>query len=126
MRNPFVVALFTLILMLILSMAIGAVFIPPTELWRVLTGNASNETFRTILLDIRLPRTILIALVGRGAGRERRNLSGIIPQPTGGPLSDRCGFGCGIGRDPCDVRSGGPTRCSACWLSRWQLLSPAC
>ena len=64
MRNPFLTTLLTFIAMLILSMAIGSVFIPPAELWRVITGATSDETARTILLDIRLPRTILIAMVG--------------------------------------------------------------
>ena len=72
MRNPFIISLLALFAMLVLSLAIGSVFIPPAELWRVVAGVASNETFRTILVNIRLPRTALIALVGAalaGSGR---------------------------------------------------------
>ena len=76
MRNPFVITLLAFGSMLIFSMVIGSVFIPPAELWRAITDATSNETARTILLDIRLPRTLLIALVGAALGG-----SGAAPQP---------------------------------------------
>ena len=63
-RAPFLSSLLLLLIALLLSLAIGSVFIPPAELWRVITGTSSSEVFRTIFLDIRLPRTILIAFVG--------------------------------------------------------------
>ena len=64
MRNPYFITLFALFIMLIVSLAIGSVFIPPAELWRLMNGTSDNETFRTILWNIRLPRTALIALIG--------------------------------------------------------------
>ena len=68
MRNPFFITLLALIVMLIVSLAIGSVFIPPAELWRLVNGTSDSDTFRTILWNIRLPRTALIALIG-AAGR---------------------------------------------------------
>lgn len=97
MRNPFLLALFTLIIMLILSMAIGSVFIPPSEVWRVLTGVTSNETFRTILLDIRLPRTALIALVGAALAGSGATYQGLFRNPLADPYLIGVAAGAGLG-----------------------------
>ena len=97
MRNPFVIALLTLIIMLILSMAIGSVFIPPAEVWHVLTGAASNETFRTILLDIRLPRTALIALVGAALAGSGATYQGLFRNPLADPYLIGVAAGAGLG-----------------------------
>ena len=56
MRNPFFLTLLALIIMLIVSLAIGSVFIPPTELWRLVNGTSDNDIFRTILWNIRQRR----------------------------------------------------------------------
>jgi iron complex transport system permease protein len=97
MRNPFLLTLFTLIIMLILSMAIGAVFIPPTEVWRVLMGVTTNETFRTILLDIRLPRTVLIALVGAALAGSGATYQGLFRNPLADPYLIGVASGAGLG-----------------------------
>lgn len=97
MRNPFLIALLTLILMLILSMAIGSVFIPPVDVLRVLSGNTSNETFRTILLDIRLPRTILIALVGAALAGSGATYQGLFRNPLADPYLIGVASGAGLG-----------------------------
>jgi len=97
MRNPFVLTLSILIIMLILSMAIGSVFIPPTELWRVITGAASNEIFRTILLNIRLPRTALIALVGAALAGSGATYQGLFRNPLADPYLIGVASGAGLG-----------------------------
>ena len=97
MRNPYLIALLVLLIMLILSMAIGSVFIPPLEVWRVLTGTASNETFRTILLDIRLPRTALIALVGAALAGSGATYQGLFRNPLADPYLIGVASGAGLG-----------------------------
>jgi iron complex transport system permease protein len=97
MRTPFLIALFTLILMLILSMAIGSVFIPPADVLGVLSGSLSNETFRTILLDIRLPRTILIALVGAALAGSGATYQGLFRNPLADPYLIGVASGAGLG-----------------------------
>lgn len=97
MRNPFLLAVLTLLLMLTLSMAIGSVFIPPVELWRVLVGDASNETFRTILFNIRLPRTILIALVGAALAGSGATYQGLFRNPLADPYLIGVASGAGLG-----------------------------
>src|SRR6266508_5540019 len=97
MRNPFIITLFALLIMLILSMAIGSVMIPPTEVWRVITGAASNETFRTILLNIRLPRTALITLVGAALAGSGATYQGLFRNPLADPYLIGVAAGAGLG-----------------------------
>jgi iron complex transport system permease protein len=97
MRNPFMVVLLALLTMLILSMAIGAVFIPLPALWHVLTGGETNETFRTILLDIRLPRTILIAMVGAALAGSGATYQGLFRNPLADPYLIGVAAGAGLG-----------------------------
>jgi iron complex transport system permease protein len=97
MRNPFVLTLIALFIMLILSMAIGSVFIPLTDLWQILTGTAENETFRTILVDIRLPRTVLIALVGAALAGSGATYQGLFRNPLADPYLIGVASGAGLG-----------------------------
>src|SRR5512141_1801507 len=97
MRNPYLIALITLVAMLILSMAVGSVFIPPAELWRALTNAGSNPTFRTILLDIRLPRTALIALVGAALAGSGATYQGLFRNPLADPYLIGVAAGAGLG-----------------------------
>ena len=95
--RPFLSSFSFLLAALLLSMAIGSVFVPPTELWRVLTGAASNETSRTILLDIRLPRTMLIALVGAALGGSGAAYQGLFRNPLADPYLIGVASGAGLG-----------------------------
>lgn len=97
MRNPFIISLFVLAITLMLSIAIGSVFIPVAELWSVLTGATYNETFRTILLDIRLPRTILIALVGAALGGSGAAYQGLFRNPLADPFLIGVASGAALG-----------------------------
>src|SRR5512146_2902561 len=97
MRNPFLITLLALAVMLILSLAIGSVFIPPAELWRVISGAASSDTFRTILLDIRLPRTVLIALVGAALAGSGAAYQGLFRNPLADPYLIGVASGAGLG-----------------------------
>ena len=97
MRNPLALTLLALVIMLILSMAIGSVFIPPVELWQVLTGSGDNETYRTILLNIRLPRTVLIALVGAALAGSGAAYQGLFRNPLADPYLIGVASGAGLG-----------------------------
>jgi len=97
MRNPFLITLLALGMMLMLSLAIGAVFIPPAELWRVISGAASNDTFRTILWNIRLPRTALIALVGAALAGSGAAYQGLFRNPLADPYLIGVASGAGLG-----------------------------
>jgi iron complex transport system permease protein len=97
MRNPFFVTLLVLAITLILSLAIGSVFIPPAELWRVVSGASSSETFRTILWNIRLPRTALIALVGAALAGSGAAYQGLFRNPLADPYLIGVASGAGLG-----------------------------
>jgi iron complex transport system permease protein len=85
MRNPFFITLLALIIMLIVSLAIGSIFIPPAELWRLVIGASENDTFRTILWNIRLPRTALIALIGAALAGSGAAYQGLFRNPLADP-----------------------------------------
>ncbi len=97
MRNPFFITLLALGVMLTLSLAIGSVFIPPAELWRVIRGVPSSDTFRTILWDIRLPRTALIALVGAALAGSGAAYQGLFRNPLADPYLIGVASGAGLG-----------------------------
>jgi iron complex transport system permease protein len=97
MRNPFLITFIALGIMLLLSLAIGSVFIPPTELWRVIRGVPSSDTFRTILWNIRLPRTALIALVGAALAGSGAAYQGLFRNPLADPYLIGVASGAGLG-----------------------------
>jgi iron complex transport system permease protein len=66
-------------------------------LWRVVTGVSANETFRTILLDIRLPRTVLIALVGAALAGSGATYQGLFRNPLADPYLIGVASGAGLG-----------------------------
>ena len=96
-RAPFLSSLLLLLIALILSLVIGSVFIPPAELWRVITGASSSEIFRTILFDIRLPRTILIAMVGAALAGSGAAYQGLFRNPLADPYLIGVAAGAGLG-----------------------------
>jgi iron complex transport system permease protein len=97
MRNPFFITLLALIIMLIVSLAIGSIFIPPAELWRLVNGTSDNDTFRTILWDIRLPRTALIALIGAALAGSGAAYQGLFRNPLADPYLIGVASGAGLG-----------------------------
>lgn len=97
MRKPFLITLLALAIMLLFSLAIGSVFIPPAELWSVISGAASSDTSRTILLDIRLPRTALIALVGAALAGSGAAYQGLFRNPLADPYLIGVASGAGLG-----------------------------
>ena len=97
MRNPYFITVLVLIIMLIVSLAIGSVFISPAELWGVITGTSGNESFRTILWNIRLPRTMLIALVGAALAGSGAAYQGLFRNPLADPYLIGVASGAGLG-----------------------------
>jgi iron complex transport system permease protein len=96
-RTPFLLSLLSLLIAILLSLAIGSVFIPPDELWRVISGADAAETSRTILLDIRLPRTVLIALVGAALAGSGAAYQGLFRNPLADPYLIGVASGAGLG-----------------------------
>ncbi|MDD2922330.1 MAG: iron ABC transporter permease [Anaerolineales bacterium] len=97
MPRPYLFSLSILLAALLFSLAVGSVFIPLGELWRVLIGVTHNEIFRTILWDIRLPRTILIALVGAALAGSGAAYQGLFRNPLADPYLIGVASGAGLG-----------------------------
>ncbi|MFF6881636.1 FecCD family ABC transporter permease [Streptomyces sp. NPDC012421] len=55
-----------LVLAVLGSLALGSVRIPPGQVLDALTGRAAPSPYRTIVLDVRLPRVVLGTVVGAG------------------------------------------------------------
>lgn len=94
---PFLFTFIFLAIALLLSIAIGSVFISPIDVWRVLSGQASNETYQTILWNIRLPRTVLIALVGAALAGSGAAYQGLFRNPLADPYLIGVASGAGLG-----------------------------
>jgi iron complex transport system permease protein len=96
-RAPFLFSFSSLLIALLFSLAIGSVLIPPVEVWRAINGASTNETFRTILWDIRMPRTILIALVGAALAGSGATYQGLFRNPLADPYLIGVASGAGLG-----------------------------
>lgn len=83
-------------LALLLSLAIGSVFISPKELWDVILGNGT-ETATSILWKIRLPRTVLIALTGAALAGSGATYQGLFRNPLADPFLIGIASGAGLG-----------------------------
>lgn len=105
MLRPYLLNLILLLLALILSVAIGAVFIPPATLARLLISQLPNmaylwdgpETFATILFQIRLPHTLLIALTGAALAGSGAAYQGMFRNPLADPYLIGVASGAGLG-----------------------------
>lgn len=89
-------ALLFLLLALLLSLAIGSVFIPFKELIAALTGHGADLT-NSILWKIRLPRTALIALTGMALGGSGAAYQGLFRNPLADPYLIGVASGAGLG-----------------------------
>ncbi len=94
--RPFLSSFLFLIIALILSLAIGSVFISPKELWQTVLGNGT-EINESILWKIRLPRTILIMLTGAALSGSGAAYQGLFRNPLADPFLIGVASGAGLG-----------------------------
>ena len=94
---PFLISLLLLLLAVLLSIAIGSVFISPLDLWDTLIGHATQATFTTIIWDIRLPRTALILLTGAALSGSGGAYQGLFRNPLADPYLIGVASGAGLG-----------------------------
>lgn len=97
--RPYLYLLLLLLLAFGLSIAIGSVFIPPADLWRVLTGDSPQVVTQAafIIAAIRLPRTALVALTGAALGGSGTAYQGIFRNPLADPFLIGVASGAGLG-----------------------------
>ncbi len=95
-RFPYLSALVVLCLALLLSLAIGSVFLSPAELWGALIEQSAGLA-KTILWKIRMPRTVLIALTGMALGGSGAAYQGLFRNPLADPYLIGVASGAGLG-----------------------------
>ncbi len=95
-RFPYLSAFVFLCLALLLSLAIGSVFLSPAELWGALLGQGAGLA-NTILWKIRMPRTVLIALTGMALGGSGAAYQGLFRNPLADPYLIGVASGAGLG-----------------------------
>jgi iron complex transport system permease protein len=95
-RAPLLSTFFLLVIALLLSLAIGSIFLSPAELWNTLLGRGSDIS-TSILWRIRLPRTILIALTGAALGGSGATYQGLFRNPLADPFLIGVASGAGLG-----------------------------
>jgi iron complex transport system permease protein len=95
-RSPYLFSFIFLALALLLSIAIGSVFISPLEIWNTLAGHGAETSF-AILWKIRLPRTVLVLLTGAGLGISGASYQGLFRNPLADPYLIGVASGAGLG-----------------------------
>ncbi|CCQ97813.1 Uncharacterized ABC transporter permease protein YvrB [[Clostridium] ultunense Esp] len=80
----FTIAILLFFLTVIISISAGAVKIPLQEIINVFTGNG-DETSRTIIFNLRLPRVIGAAVVGMGLSVVGAFFQGLLRNPMADP-----------------------------------------
>ena len=105
LARPFLLNLLILAIAILFSVAVGAVFIPPGTVARMLAtsipGLASPgdwpETFNTIVFQLRLPHTVLIALTGAALAGSGAAYHGLFRNPLADPYLIGVASGAGLG-----------------------------
>ncbi|MDG4859677.1 iron ABC transporter permease [Streptomyces sp. T-3] len=89
-RPPYALVIAVLLVSLaaatVAGLALGPVRIAPTEVVEILTGGAERGPFRTIVLDVRLPRVLLGACVGAGLAVIGAVLQALVRNPLADPF----------------------------------------
>jgi iron complex transport system permease protein len=103
LARPYLVGAVLLLITLLLSVAVGSVFIPPQTILNLLAGKligkafAPDQTpFATILFSLRLPRTILVALVGAALAGSGAGFQGLFRNPLADPYLIGVASGAGL------------------------------
>ncbi len=101
---PYLTNLLLLVLVLVLSLAIGSVLIAPESLGQILRSWLTHtplqeelKTFAFIITDIRLPRTILVLLTGAALGGSGTAYQGLFRNPLADPYLIGVASGGGLG-----------------------------
>lgn len=95
-RFPFLSSFIFLLLAILLSLAIGSVFLPLKEIFAAIQGNGT-ELAENILWNIRLPRTALILLTGMALGGSGAAYQGLFRNPLADPFLIGIASGAGLG-----------------------------
>lgn len=105
MKRPYLLNVLLLAAALVLSVAVGAVYIPTRTIMQVIVTLTPFRTdpellagtMATILLQLRLPHTILIALAGASLAASGAGYQGLFQNPLADPYLIGVASGAGLG-----------------------------
>lgn len=104
--HPYLTNAALLLLALVFSIALGAVFIPPVTILRILADRIPGiairaadwpDSFAAIILAVRLPHTALIALTGAALATSGAAYQGLFRNPLADPYLIGVASGAGLG-----------------------------
>ena len=135
--RPYLINLLLLAFALLLSVAFGAVVIPLGTVARLLlaglpgfdwvrAGIEISESFLTIVYQIRLPHTALMALTGAALAGSGAAYQGLFRNPLADPYLIGVASGAGLGAVLAMSLAPLPPSSWACWPSRRRPLSGRC
>lgn len=86
-RTVFILLVLTAVLVIVslAALLIGSSSVSLTNVFSVLTGRSDDETARTIILQLRIPRIILAILVGAGLSVAGATLQSLLRNPLAEP-----------------------------------------
>ena len=104
-KRPYILNILLLLLAFVFSIALGAVFIPPETIARILANQLPGinidpdwpNSFSAIILAIRLPHTVLVALTGAALASSGAAYQGLFRNPLADPYLIGVASGAGLG-----------------------------
>jgi len=104
-KRPYLHNIVLLLLAFVFSIALGAVFIPPGTILRILADQIPgvnlvanwSDSFAAIILAVRLPHTILVALTGAALASSGAAYQGLFRNPLADPYLIGVASGAGLG-----------------------------
>lgn len=104
-QRPYLLNIFLLLGAFVFSIALGAVFIPPETIFRILANQLSGininpdwpNSFSAIILAVRLPHTVLVALTGAALASSGAAYQGLFRNPLADPYLIGVASGAGLG-----------------------------
>ena len=104
-QQPFLLNTLLLLTAFVFSIALGAVFIPPETIFRILASQFSGlninpdwpASFSAIILAVRLPHTVLVVLTGAALGSSGAAYQGLFRNPLADPYLIGVASGAGLG-----------------------------
>ena len=86
-RNTFIVLLFVLLIITLINISLGSVNIPLKQLFlSLVNGEVEKESWRTIILNYRLPKAITAIIVGSGLSISGLLMQTLFRNPLAGPF----------------------------------------